>query len=298
MQQNNLNAVPYGKQFTPAGADPTSPGQYLPLDFLRPLSGLEDVLYETFSGTSNYNSLQVTANRRTSGGLTYGLAWTYSKSMDLTDGDQAGVLNPFINPRIRNYGKAGTDRTNDVVVNFDYQTPRWGSNWIARKVLSDWEGSGILSFISGVPMGISFIETNTTNITGGGGSGVDSRVDVIGNPNLSRSKRTDSHSFNTAAIALPPAGTFGIGDAKKDVFRGPGIENADLALMKNIPLGERGANLQFRIEAFNAFNHAQFTSVDTGAVFNPSGQQVNTDFGAYTAAGNPRRAQLGVKFSF
>ena len=148
-------------------------------------------------------------------------------------------------------------------------------------------------------MGISFIETNTTNITGGGGAGVDSRVDVIGNPNLSRGNRTNSHSFNTAAIAPPAPGTFGIGDAKKDVFRGPGIENADLALMKNIPLGrERGANLQFRIEAFNAFNHTQFTSVDTGAVFNSLGQQVNTDLGAYTAAGNPRRAQLGVKFAF
>lgn len=299
MQQNNLNAVPYGAQFTAAGADPTSPGAYLPIDFLRPLSGLEDVLYETFSGTSNYNSLQVTANRRTANGLTYGFAYTFSKSMDLTDGDQAGVLNPFINPRIRNYGKAGTDRTHDAVVNFDYRSSVWKANWITRTFLSTWESSGIVSLISGVPMGISFVETNTTNITGGGGAGVDSRVDIIGNPNLSRGSRTDSHAFNTAAIALPAAGTFGVGDAKKDVFRGPGIENTDLAVMKNFAWGhEQNFNFQFRAEAFNAFNHAQFTSVDTGAQFNASGEQVNSDFGAYTAAGNPRRLQVGVKFSF
>ena len=299
LQQQNLNGVPYGAQFTPAGADPSLPGQYLPLDFLRPLSGFEDVLYETFSGTANYNSLQVSATRRYSSNLTYGLAWTWSKAMDLTDGDQSNVLNPFINPRLRNYGKAGFDRTHDVVVNFDYRIPGLGSNWAERSVLGGWETSGIVSFVSGTPQGINYSETSTTNITGGGGSGVDSRVDIIGDPNLSRGNRTNSRAFNTAALAMPPAGTFGIGNARKDVFRGPGIENTDMTLMKNIPLGrDASRQLQLRLESYNIFNHAQFTSVDTNARFDASGQQVNADFGAYTAAGNPRRLQLGAKFSF
>lgn len=298
MEQNNLNAVPYGKQFTPEGADPTLPGKYLPLDFLRPLRGLEDVLYETFSGSANYNSLQVTLNRRNTKNLTYGLAWTYSKAMDYADGDQS-ALNPFLDQRSRNYGAAGFDRTQAVVIDYEYNFPTWGTNWVTRTFLSNWESSGILSLISGTPQGISFTQTDTTNITGGGGNGVDSRVDIIGNTKLSRGDKTNSRAFNTDAIARPQPGTFGIGNASKNVFRGPGIENIDLTLMKNFSLGQDGArSLQFRLEAYNAFNHAQFTSVDTRANFNASGQQVNTDFGAYTAAANPRRAQLGVKFSF
>ncbi|MDW5267705.1 MULTISPECIES: TonB-dependent receptor [Acidobacteriaceae] len=299
MQQNNLNAVPYGAQFSAAGQDPTLPGQYLPLDFLRPLSGFEDVLYETFSGTANYNSLQMTATRRSGNHLTYGVAYTYSKSMDFTDGDQSGALNPFINPRIRNYGKAGTDRTHDLVFNFDGNLPTWHENRAVRSVLGNWELSGITSLISGTPQGISYTSTTTTNITGGGGSGVDSRVNLVGNPHLSRGDRTNSRSFNTASIAEPAPGTFGIGDAPKDIFRGPGIENLDLSLMKNFLLTHSDrVHLQFRLEGYNVFNHTQFTSVDTNARFDGSGNQVNGDFGAYTAAANPRRLQLGVKASF
>ena len=299
LQENNLNAVAYGAQFTPAGADPTRAGQLLPINFLRPIKGFQDVLYETFSGTANYNSLQVTANRRASGKLTYGMTWTYSKAMDLTDGDQSGVLNPFINPRLRNYGKAGFDRTHDVVLNYNYRLPMIRKNWIANAFLGAWESSGILSFISGVPLGISYTDSSTTNITGAGGAGVDSRVDVIGDPRLARSDRTNTHVFNTSAIARPVAGTFGIGNAKKDIFRGPGIENVDLTMFKNFPLGgTKEKNIQFRVEAYNAFNHTQFTSVDTGARFNAAGQQINGSFGSYTAAGNPRRMQLGLKFAF
>jgi len=299
LQQNNLNGVAYGSQFTSAGADPTRPGQFLPINFLRPIKGFQDVLFETFSGTANYNSLQVSANRRATGRLSYGMTWTYSKAMDLTDTDQGAVLNPFINPRIRNYGKAGFDRTHDVVLNYDYRVPGWQKNWITSALLGSWESSGILSFISGTPFGISYSDTSTTNITGGGGAGVDSRVDVVGDPRLSRGDRTNTHAFNTAAIARPQAGTFGVGDAKKDVFRGPGIENVDLTLLKNFPLGKtKERNVQFRIEAYNALNHTQFTAIDTGARFSGGGQQINGSFGSYTAAANPRRMQLGIKFAF
>jgi hypothetical protein len=299
MQQTNLNAVPYGAQFTAAGADPTRPGQYLPLDFLRPLSGYEDVLYESFTGTANYNSLQVTAERRFTNRLTYGVAWTWSKAMDLTDDDQDGALNPFISPRIRNYGKSGFDRTHDVVTNYDYKLPRLDMvPWAVRSFLGGWESSGIISLVSGVPLGISYSSTTTTNITGGGGSGVDSRVNIIGDPRVSRWSRTNTHTFNTDAIAEPAPGTFGIGNAKKDIFRGPGIENVDMTLMKNIALGHAERNLQLRLEGYNVLNHTQFTSVDTAARFDAAGKQVNGDLGAYTGAGNPRRLQLGVKFSF
>jgi hypothetical protein len=90
---------------------------------------------------------------------------------------------------------------------------------------------------------------------------------------------------------------YGIGDAKKDVVRGPGVENTNLTLFKNIPWGEGAKAMQFRFEAYNAFNHTQFNSVDTNTNFDPAtGNQLNTDFGAYTGPIAPRRNQNGIPF--
>ena len=299
MWPTNLNAVNYGAQKN--FPDPTRPGNYLPLDFARPLSGFGDVLYETFSQNSHYDSLQVTVQRRFSRRLTYGMAWTWSKAMDfLLSGQNA--LNPFINPRIRDYGKANWDYTHNVAINYVYNLPGLKNNRMLNSIVGNWETSGILIFMSGTPMGISFGEVNVSNIIYGGGQGVDSRVDIVGNPHLPHSQRNYSHAFNTAAIAMPNPTTdpYGIGNAKRDVVRGPGIENTDLALYKNIPWGGEGARtMQFRLEAYNAFNHTQFSSVNTSALFNPTtGAQTNQSFGYYTAARNPRRVQIGFKISF
>ncbi len=299
--QNNLNAVPYGglKKFP----DPTNPAgtTYLPLDFARPLGGFEDVLYETFNQNSHYHSMQLTLQRRSSGRLIYGLAWTWSKNMDEEDGDQNAV-NPFIDPRIRNYGKSGSDRTHDVSVNYDYKLPAVKVERVLNAVLGNWETSGVLAFISGTPQGISFGEVNVSTITYGGGAGVDSRVNVLGNPTLPKAQRSFAQAFNTADIAMPNPSSdpYGIGNAKKDIFRGPGIENTDVALFKNFPWSKDGSRtVQFRLEAYNALNHTQFSGVNTSALFNPAtGAQTNKAFGSYTSAQNPRRLQLGLKLSF
>lgn len=298
MVQNNYNAVNYGAQKN--FPDPTSPGSYLPLDFARPLSGLEDAIYETFTSNSNYHSMQVTIQRRFARSLMYGMAWTWSKAMDLEDCDQC-VVNPFINPRIRNYGKAGGDVTHNVVINYDYKLPGLKNDRILNAIVGNWETSGILAFQSGTPLGINLGIENVSNLTFGGGSGVDNRVDITGNPHLSKGQRTPTHAFNTADIVMPSRTTdpYGIGDAKKDVVRGPGVENTNLTLFKNIPWGEGPRTMQFRLEAYNTFNHTQFNSVDTNTNFNPAtGSQLNTDFGAYNGTGNPRRVQLGFKIAF
>jgi hypothetical protein len=244
--------------------------------------------------------MQVTVERRLARSLMYGMAWTWSKALDLEDSDQ-NTVNPFINPRIRNYGKGGFDVTHNVVINYDYKLPGLKNNRILNAVVGNWETSGILTFQSGTPLGINLGIENVSNLTFGGGSGVDNRVDIVGNPHLSKGQRTDTHSFNTAAIVMPSRTTdpYGIGDAKKDVVRGPGVENTNLTLFKNIPWGEGAKAMQFRFEAYNAFNHTQFNSVDTNTNFDPAtGNQLNTDFGAYTGTNAPRRIQLGFKITF
>ena len=106
-------------------------------------------------------------------------------------------------------------------------------------------------------------------------------------------------------VVMSAASKFGRGNSTKDAFRGPGINNWDMSLMKNFKWHEGTRNVQFRFETYNSFNHTQFggatgtgTSVDTVARFDAAGRQVNTRFGQYLASRDGRRVQLGLKFSF
>jgi hypothetical protein len=82
------------------------------------------------------------------------------------------------------------------------------------------------------------------------------------------------------------------------VVRGPGINNFDMTIFKNFPIRDR-ASFQLRFEAYNAFNHTQFSGMNTTAQFNPStGQQVNAAFGTLTSARGARVGQASLRFSF
>jgi hypothetical protein len=90
-------------------------------------------------------------------------------------------------------------------------------------------------------------------------------------------------------------GTFG--NAANDVIRGPGLNNFDVSIFKNFALAER-MKLQFRSEFYNAFNHTQFTGLDTAARFDAQGRQVNMRFGEFSNAAEPRRIQFALRLSF
>jgi hypothetical protein len=180
--------------------------------------------------------------------------------------------------------------------------------------LDNWEISGVTSFMSGEPMGFTYTLVSTTDLTGGGGLGVDAtatsatsgvRPDLTASPILPKDQRTPLLAFNTSAVVMPDPRKFGRGNSPKDAFRGPGINNWDLSLMKNFKWHEGTRNLQFRFETYNTFNHTQFggangtgTSIDTVARFDATGKQVNARFGQYIASRDGRRVQLGVKFAF
>jgi len=112
---------------------------------------------------------------------------------------------------------------------------------------------------------------------------------------LSKDARSITQFFNTAAFALPSKGT--LGNEARYSFRGPGINNWDIALFKNFKIKER-VQTQFRLETYNTFNHTQFSTLDTAAKFDATGKQTNTRFGQITAARNPRRLQLALKLTF
>lgn len=292
-QSVNLNGIRYGADFLPSNADPTSPGKPLPPNFLRPYPGLGDINYFTYDASSNYHSMQVQAHRRFARPFQISGVWTWSKTMDTSDG---GSVSRFLDTHSRYYGRAGFDRTHIVNVNWMYDLPRISQYWkhaFARWVLDQWQFTGIASFVSGAPLGVNFTTTDGADIAGTPTELI--RPDLIAAPELPKSRRTMLHYFNTNAFARPAKGT--IGNSAKDVIRGPGINNWDMGLYKNFAIREH-ARVQFRWETYNTFNHTQFSNVDTTARFDPAGTQVNARFGQLIATRNPRRMQVAVKFIF
>ena len=289
----NPNEVPYGAEFLPANQDPTTHTP-LPDDYYRPYPGYGGITYTRWDDNSNYHSLQVQLNRRFSHGLQFGVAYTWSKALD--DNKRTFYL-----PVSITYGPTSQDRPQRLVANYLWNFPnasRLWNNFATRTLLDNWQTTGIATFSAGAPTSVSFTTTNGLNITGGGDGAT---VVVTGKAQLPRGNRTFKRFFDTSVFSVPKAGnatTPGqIGNGWTPEFYGPGINDWDMALLKNIPIHER-VSFQIRAEAYNAFNHTQFSAVNTSAQFDPTGRQTNTAFGQYTSARTPRTMQLAARLSF
>jgi hypothetical protein len=294
--QTGLDNVPLGAQFQPSNADPTNPSVPLPNAFLVPIRGYSSIGYDADAASSNYHSLQVTAVRQFAHGVQFGFAYTWSKAMDWDDTAFAAVNNavPANLFRAWNYGLAGFDRTNIVKINWLWETPNWHTSFApARAVVNGWHVLGVATFQSGAPSGVGFTQTTATNITGS--PSVSARIQVNGNPNDVGSSYGPLQAFNPTVFSLPAVGT--LGDPSKDLIRGPGLNDWDVSIFKDFRIQER-LRLQLRSEFYNFFNHTQFSAINTTAQFNAAGAQLNTQFGQYTAAQNPRIIQLAVRVQF
>jgi len=294
-QMRNLNSIPFGTNFLASSRDTTLASGPLAPAFLRPYVGYNDINLYEFVGNSSYHSLQVTANRRFTQGLQFGGSWTWSKAMNYSDTNTAGVSN-LIDPKVWNYGVAGFDRTHNLVVNWTWDVPRLSGgsgNAFVRQTLDGWQVSGIARFVSGDPLGVGLGFINAVDITGSPTDGA--RTVVVANPVLEKGERTFSRYFNTDAFRPPAVGTFG--NAARTVIRGPGVNNWDVSFFKNFPVKEK-VRLQFRGEFYNFFNKTQWAAVDTNARFDAQGRQANPRMGEITDARAPRRIQLALRLTF
>ena len=293
MMAQNLNQLPYGVRFLPSSQDPTLPGKPLADNFLRPYPGLGTVTYREPIGNSSYYALQTQANRRFSHGLEFKANWTWSKSMDYGSSD-GSTMPTYANRTTLDYGESTFDRTHIVNLAWLYELP--GSehlhNPFASAVLGHWNVSGTITFASGAPTGVTFTTVSGVDLIGGGDG---QRIDVSGNPQLGYGDHSVTRWFNPSVFSEPPLGY--IGSAAKDVFRGPGQNQSDLAVFKNFRIRERG-QIQLRSEFYNAFNHAQWSTVNAAAKFDNNLNQINTLFGQVTADRGPRVIQFAMKVSF
>lgn len=297
MQLRDLNATQYGTDFLPSSY---LNGILLPPNFLRKYIGFASIENMEFDSNSNYNAFQMRVNKRVSDAVTFSVAYTWSKVMDVADTPTTAV-NPNLNIHARDYGPAGFDARHNLTASYVYTIPylHGHPSSILHQALDGWQLSGVASFISGQPLAITYSFLTPVDITGASGVGVDTRVDLSCNPNLGFENTSFARAFNTSCVHPPTKAEDGIGNASKAPFVGPGIEDFDTSLFKNFPVGRGETNrFQFRLETYNTLNHPQFTTVSNNASFDSSGNQVNGLLGRYTADNPTRRLVLALKYYF
>lgn len=259
-------------------------------------------LYENI-GNANYNALEVSARHR-SGRLEFLAGYTYSKTLDQASGlgDQ---VNPFDPKQTREL--AAFDLRNNFVLSFTYELPFDHLSSRAPKLLGGWKLSGITRFSTGLPVTLLELDDNSligTNCAGPNCNGIDVPNVVPGKLNFT-DPRSGQPYFNTALFTSEQIGQ--LGNSSRRFFHGPGINNWDMALLKDFALNER-VHFEFRAEFFNTFNHAQFVATSgfgtpsTGTcVASAPGQSCSgpgSSFGIISTARDPRIGQLALKFVF
>jgi len=246
------------------------------------------VAYQKTAGSSNYNALEVNL-RHHSKWFEILAGYTYSKSLD-----DSSSLSEEVNPIDPGLSKAVSafDLRHNFVASYTYNLPgqilgkqnRWTEGWSI---------SGVTRLATGLP--VTLYNNNDTSLIGSipngiNNNGLDTPDRAPGNLEINNNPRNGRPAFNTGLFSLPPLGQ--MGTAARRFFSGPGMANFDIALQKSLRLTE-SKSLQFRMETFNTFNHAQFfgaASVD--------GNISDATFGQVVNSMPPRLVQLAAKFVF
>ncbi len=248
------------------------------------------------NSNSNYHALQTKVEKRYGSGLSFLLSYTWSKAIgdysfipgeDRSIGANWGVQNPLDLAAERSL--LNQHVAHRAVVSYLYDLPfgkgrQFGAGWgkAANAVVGGWTIGGINSFITGFPMNLS-VRGNPSNT---GGFNLD-RPKVVGEWGIPRSERGPDRWFNTAAFVRNDPYTFG--NAGRNILEAPGTVKFDLALHKNFQASEK-VRLQFRAEAFNAFNSPIFDG--------PNLQVGNRNLGVISNAAPGRVMQLALKVIF
>ncbi|MBV8866011.1 MAG: TonB-dependent receptor, partial [Acidobacteriaceae bacterium] len=240
-------------------------------------------------GNSNYNALQVKAQKNFSAGLSFLLSYTWSKSLDIQSEGQSGSIETIYDYG-RDYGPSDFNRTQLFVFSGVYQLPFGkgmshlsNANGFTNAVLGNWNLAWIATLTTGQPYSIQ-AGGDPANV--GGGS---QRAQVVGSPN-SGFNQSIQEWFNTAAFAVPAPYTFG--NEGRNNLTGPSFKNLDFSTYKNFMFTER-IGLQFRAEFFNILNHPSF--------YTPDYTVTDSGFGRITQTANPnanREIQFALKLMF
>jgi len=211
---HQLNPIAPYAEYNPAFNNPTvaylppnTSGKELSDNYFRPIAGMGAFSSYDLSGNSSYNSLQVSVRRAMTRHLSYGLAYTWSKTMTAYSG-YGTTASPYFTDKFRNYGPSYLPAPHVLVVNYIYDVPNLGQRMHLKPVgwvTDHWTLSGITQWRSdirvGVP-GISFSNTTSTNPQMNWTGGYEgARMVVVGNPQLPAGQ---AHFAGATPLVLAP----------------------------------------------------------------------------------------------
>ena len=265
------------------------------LNRIRPFVGYGTIGQISPRFYSNYNSLQLSAEKRFTSNSAMSFFYTWSHALTDNQSDRSTGIQNSSCP-VCDYGRSTLDRRQVFTGNYIYDLP-WqrSQQGLVGHLLGGYEFSGILTINSGLPFTVltargqgdpAAVGVNTSGAPNNG-SVASPRPNQISDPN--NGPKTFTQFFNTAAFA-PVTVAGASGNERRGAVNGPGLWRYDMALLKNTRIRE-SVNLQFRAEAFNLFNHTNFQTVGTTLT-------TTSTFGHVTAVRDPRIMQLGLKLNF
>jgi hypothetical protein len=275
------------ERYLPTNLPPVSATDQRPFQDRRPFPQFGTGSFYDSADNSSYNALEVKLEQRYNNGLSFLAAYSWSKSLDSSSNDSGEtVADPFNLRTMR--GLSALDVGQRFVLSFGWELP-FGKNRaigasmpaFADAILGGWQVGGIWTIQGGFPF-TPTIASDPANVA----FSYARRPDRIGSGKVDQCR--PEQCFNIADFRVPQP--FTIGNSGRNILRGPRINNWDLSIFKNFRFNER-VNLQFRAEAFNAFNHTQFNNPNTNI-------ELPTQGGRIFSAKDPRIGQLALKLYF
>jgi hypothetical protein len=283
---------------------PNAAGGSLSLQARRPIPTYAGIQESFNEGPSIYNSLEAKFEKRFSSGLYIIDSFTWSHAMDVAAADQE--LNNNDSPLVNLYAEMAsfTRSAYDHPIN-DSLAVVWDlpfgkdklfgahASTALQEVLGDWQLTGINTYVSGLPINISYAESTAQQV-----STLTSylyRPNLVGTPVLGKGNRTSIAAgqyqyLDPTAISIPTAANTPFGDCPRNVARAPGYADLDLGLHKRFPLGFENAGLEFRAEAFDVLNRSNAQAPDSVAT--------DADYGVINSYYPARELQMALKLVF
>ncbi|HLH34805.1 MAG TPA: carboxypeptidase regulatory-like domain-containing protein [Alloacidobacterium sp.] len=264
-------------------------------DALRPYQGFSVIQQQTNAGVSNYHSLQANLKRRVTRGLMFGIAYTWSKSMDTASDAGTNIPNHY-DPK-EFYGPSDFDTRHTLVINYVWDIPfaDHASNWAARNVFGRWQLSGTSQFQSGYPLSVS-----TGDDFAGVGPGSGNQLWTLTGPVQMIKKSSPNNSngnlwFTPNVFRKPTQGTFSPRETRNQVY-GPGFQSWNIAMQKSFPIipSHESNRLIFKAEAFNFVNHPNLDNPTT----NPTSNTFGKTTGKGNTYGSDRQMQFSLRYQF
>lgn len=277
------------EEMYPFNVPMVNPNDQRPYQERLPFPAFSSGSFLANANNSTYHSLQVKLEKRYSNGLSFLASYAWQKSLDGTTNDQNGdgADNPFNLHTMK--GPSNIDIEHRFVFSYGYELPfgrgkAFGSNMprVLDELVGGWQLAGITTFQTGLPFTPQLGQSDPANVN----YAYARRPDVIGSGQLSNPSINRWFNINDFAVPQP----YTIGNAGRNILRGPKFQNWDMSLLKNFRFTER-RYLQFRAEFFNVFNHPNFGLPNSNIENQIHGGQI-------TDAYDPRIMQFALKLYF